>query len=223
MPTTTRLGMNKPQSADVIDVTTAISNQMGTLDRAVIVEACTSSTRPSTGLFTGKLILETDTKNLMRYTGSTWEIINNSNYPRGYCGFKLNTTASSASSNGVEVAVSGLTVTFNAYVGRRYAVWATFPLESLSGQDVACVTRFRYAFGTSVTTAGTLVGNCGTDLNEQGVDANPQQACFKTFTVSATGQITVGMFLINSQTTGTETVRVAAGHQSLFVEDIGSN
>lgn len=225
MPSTSRLALNKPQSADVVDVTTAISDQMGVLDLAATVQACTSSTRPVTGLFTGKLILETDTKNLLRYTGSTWEVLNNVNYPRGYCGHDYLAGASGDSANGVEVlcTVGGntLTCTFPAYTGRRYLVTADAGMLSNSGQDVSAVIRSRWAFGSSVTTSGNLINTTDACLNEQAVDADMQKAHLGVFTVNATGTITVGIFYMNTQTSGTETCRMS-GRMSLLVEDIGA-
>lgn len=217
--------MNKPASGDVVDVTTAISDQMGILDRAAIVEPCTSATRPSTNLFDGKLILETDTKMIMRYRSPDWEHVQNPNYPRGRVASVLNQVTGDTVAAGQEKLVHANTkVTFTAYAGRKYMVTAQGSLIYSAGAnaDSACVLRCRYASGASVTTAGTSIGAQGVDyaVNNLSATGGFHVAYVKPFSVTATGQITLGLFL-QVATGSPATILMQAPHQSILVEDLG--
>lgn len=62
--TTSRLGMVKADTTDIVNLPTQINNNLDLLDGAVGCFVCTSSTRPTGGqLFHGLLIKETDTGN----------------------------------------------------------------------------------------------------------------------------------------------------------------
>lgn len=221
MATTTRLGMNKPASSDIIDVNTALDAQYTTLDDAAICQAYTSSTRPVTGLFAGRLIYETDTGNIMKYSGSVWESIQNVRYPRGRVGFATNTGTTTALTFGQEQVV--LTTTFTAYAGRQYAFYAGATSESVTGSDVAAYARVRVAAGPTVTTAnGTSIGTGAADANDNGVTgANVWWNYHCTWTSNITGQVTAGLCFGNAQASGTETVRLVNFYSYLAAEDIG--
>lgn len=69
---TTRLGLRKPTTLDTFDEATDLNAPMDILDQSVGTQVCTSTTRPTTNLFQGKRIYETDTNNWLFYTGSAW-------------------------------------------------------------------------------------------------------------------------------------------------------
>lgn len=60
---TTRLGLRKPDGTDKPNRVTDLNDNWDKVDLAVGATAVTSGTRPTTNLFTGKRIYETDTKN----------------------------------------------------------------------------------------------------------------------------------------------------------------
>lgn len=212
---------NRAYDGEIIDVTTAISNQMETLDLATICEFCTSSTRPSTGLYTGKLIYETDTKNIMRYSGSTWTIVQNQNFPRGAVGYATTSANGTTLANGVEAMIA-FPVTFTAYADRKYLITAGGFSESVTSPDITGATRSRWAIGPTVTTSGTLISAKGADANDNSVtNGNTSWNHITEFTPGVTGQITVGIGLVNGNSAGAETMR-ATSYQYLAVEDIGA-
>ena len=62
---------------DTVDVTSQLTNSIDYLSNGLGIYQCTSSTRPTTQNYVGRLIQETDTntKSIFRYTGSGWEFI----------------------------------------------------------------------------------------------------------------------------------------------------
>jgi len=60
---TTRLGLRKPDPTDKPSRTTDLNDDWDKVDLAVGAYNCTSGARPTTNLYTGKRIYETDTKN----------------------------------------------------------------------------------------------------------------------------------------------------------------
>lgn len=73
--TTSRLGLNKPDTTDLVDI--AVLNQNADkLDAAAGATICTSSTRPTTP-FNGQIIFETNTNSTLVYKASTssWTIV----------------------------------------------------------------------------------------------------------------------------------------------------
>lgn len=69
--TTTKLGLRKPATSDLVNVTTDLDTPYDSIDNAVGFTICTSSTRPSTP-YAGQAIYETDTKNRLLWSGSLW-------------------------------------------------------------------------------------------------------------------------------------------------------
>lgn len=220
MATTTRLGLNKPANSDVVDVVTAISDQMAVLDSAARCESCTSTTRPTTNLFTGKIAYETDTKSIIKYSGAVWEYVYSSKQSRGRQAYLTTTTVSSTVAANAE-AVSALTRTFTAYSGRKYLVLAGGATECVAGVDAPAFVRGRWAAGVSVTTAGTLISTNCADVNDNSVStADIRWNYLGQFSVTTSGQVTVGITLGRPVAADAKTVRIT-GFQYLAIEDIG--
>lgn len=212
---------NRAYVPEIVDVTTAISDQMEFLDRAAICESCTSGTRPTgANLYTGKLIYETDTGYVSKYSGAVWEIVNHVNFPRGRVGF-LSTTSASVTLGFNTTAMTALSVTFTAYAGRRYAIFAGGEMDSPAGGDVPASTSSYWAAGPTVSAANTLICKRGADCNDNGLAGQRTNWNHSAdFVPNVTGQITVGIAFSNALAAGAATVRVA-GNQFLGVEDIG--
>jgi hypothetical protein len=69
---TPRLGLYRPEGVDAFE-RTKFNETWDKLDAAPGVHICTSSSRPAWGTDqTGRLIFETDTNRIMRFTGSAW-------------------------------------------------------------------------------------------------------------------------------------------------------
>src|SRR5690349_20993899 len=71
---TPRLGLPQWDSLDDIEYA-ELNGALLDLDTESGANATTSTTRPGTGNYAGRLLYETDTKKLIRYTGSAWEYV----------------------------------------------------------------------------------------------------------------------------------------------------
>jgi len=222
MAVTTRMGMYLPAGTDIVDVEAHLNNQTDLLEKSVRPEVCTSSTRPVTGLFTGKLIFETDTKNVMKYSGSVWEVLLNENFPRGRVGFASSVGASSTITAGNEIILPSLSVTFTGYTSRRYLILGTASMDAVSGNDCSVYMRARWATGASVTTAGDSLGTQGADYNDNGTGVSMRAEYCKTFVPASSGQMTVGLFM-GRPSSGTQSILSTAAYRALHVEDIGAS
>lgn len=89
---------------DIVDVTLDIANPYDTIDATAGLFHCTSATRPTTFLFPGRLIIETDTGKIYRHNGSTWKYIMHD--PTGQYGnpFDIQTVAPPAGAAGTVTA-----------------------------------------------------------------------------------------------------------------------
>lgn len=77
---TSKLGLRKPATSDVVSVETDLNQNYDKLDAAVGTYVCTSATRPTTGNYAGRLIFETDTSRLLVRTSSAkWKTLNGRN------------------------------------------------------------------------------------------------------------------------------------------------
>jgi hypothetical protein len=74
MHTTSRLGLEVPDTSDNESVFPAVSSQqMTTLDNAVIVTEGTLASRPTSGSYVGQTYYATDALSWYFWTGSAWE------------------------------------------------------------------------------------------------------------------------------------------------------
>lgn len=80
--TTPILGLHTYNNLDDMDYNevTADNVQIDTLPPT----ACLSSARPSTNLYTGRIIWETDTKRLQMWNGTTWKLISTNSDDTGW-------------------------------------------------------------------------------------------------------------------------------------------
>lgn len=115
---------------------------------------------------------------------------------------------------GASEAILGERVTFTAVAGRRYLVVHTSDYAISTGAPTAQTWNYRYASGSTLTTAGTLL---------QQFNGPPPSASHVTttrttvFTAPASGQYTVGCGYL---TNGSSTVRHYANERHLTVIDI---
>lgn len=71
---TTRLGLTKPATTEQYDVT-IVNGNSDKIDAAVGVTPATSTTRPSTQLFDGRAVHESDTDELVIRRGAVWSAL----------------------------------------------------------------------------------------------------------------------------------------------------
>lgn len=162
-----------------------------------IVTVCTSSTRPTSGLATGRLIFETDTGQLAEYNGSGWTYPTVPGVSTAWQRKASGISTVIATTVTAEVLVTS--ATFTAVSGRRYRVDVSGSFNGPTGSALAF--RCRWAVGASVTTSGA-------DFYE--VQALPVSGLSETssgFTEVApgtftAGQVTVGAFAIQLATGG---------------------
>lgn len=217
MATTTRLNLYLPTNSDITDVTEAIADQMETTDTIAFATQCTSSTRPLTELYTGRLIFETDTRNIMRYNGSSWDLQTSLQRSRGRLGFTNTSVASASVAANAEIGPL-LSLTFDAVESRRYLIYFGGNIDVTAGNDAPAAWRIRKANGSSVTTAGTLVGTFGADANDNTTTTSTRNDAFAEHSPNA-GQITVGLFLVRPNNGDAKTVN-AVSYQYLAIEDV---
>ncbi len=74
---TTKLALRKPATTDNVSVETDLNANYDKIDAAIGTFVCTSSTRPTTLNYAGRLIFETDTSRLLvRTSGGQWKTLN---------------------------------------------------------------------------------------------------------------------------------------------------
>lgn len=218
MVTTARLVMYEPVDSEVANVLTAIDDQLTIIDDAAVCVQTTSGTHPVTNLYAGRLVYDSDTKELMRYNGSVWSRVNAVTRARGKIGF-INTSVTSAN-----VAANGeigplLSLTFVALAGRRYMVYFGGGIDLGAGNDAQAAYRIRKANGASVLVSSTLVATFGADANDNSTTTVTRNDGFCEHSPNA-GQITIGLFLARPNTADAKTVN-STSYQYLAIEDVG--
>lgn len=204
---------------EVSNVLTAVSDQSTIIDPKAFVIGCTSGTRPGSP-YTGQLIYETDTGNVMRYSGSAWVYVSNKNQPRGYVGFNF-ITANSATVAATEEKGPMQSVTWTAIAGRSYLITFGFSLDHTAGSDAVAFCRIRSALGATVDITGTIQCIFECDVNDNATGASMTQNFLCPYSALTSGQTTVGTFLGRGNT-GDAKIIIATGYQYILVEDIGS-
>lgn len=218
MTTTTRLALYEPTDTEVVNVVTAIDEQLDIIDDAAVATECTSSTRPITNLYAGRLAYETDTRLLIRYNGTVWQNMTGSfKRPRGKIGFTSTTTSSSAIAENAESGVL-LSLTWTALAGRKYAVYFGGSVAVVAGNDASAAYKIRKANGATVTNTSTLVFTFGADADDNSTGLSTRHDGFCEHSPNA-GEITIGLFLARPATGDAKTVQ-SASYQYLAIEDV---
>ena len=100
---------------------------------------CTSTTRPTEGLFTGMHIYETDTGTLLVYAGATAGFRPPWNLPWGRVAH-TKITAVAGGYTGTAVDVTGLTASVSQVAGRRYRIQVHLEVSSSQVTDIGLLT-----------------------------------------------------------------------------------
>lgn len=220
MVLTPRLFLYEPINSEVVNVLTAIDDQLTIIDDSAITIQTTSSTHPTTNNYAGRLVYDSDTKELMRgnaAVGTVWQRQGAENRPRGKIGF-ITTSATSASvAQGVEIGPL-LSLTFDALSGRTYLANFGGSIDVTAGNDAAAAYRIRKANGNTVSTTSTLVATFAADANDNTTTTITRNDGFCKHVASA-GQITIGLFLVRPVAADAKTV-VSTGYQYLAIEDV---
>lgn len=158
---TSRLGLRKPDMADVVNVAADLGSNFLTLDNSMNLFPCTISSRPANP-YPGKLILLTDIGQVQVWTGSAWFDVGiaTTGGIAGRLGYTTISADTALQSSGSGETGPHMSITFTANATSRY--WVEFCIgtatDGTGGSRVDLRTRLRRANGGSVTTAGTLLG-----------------------------------------------------------------
>lgn len=223
MAVTTRLSLNKPGNSDLVNVTTAISNQMTTIDGAMGADICTSSTRPSP-TFTGQFIWETDTELLYRWNGTTWILTADKRETTalGEVAYVESTLdGATTSGNGNEVGPY-FSASFYGDSARKYVISSYFEVGRSSAEVVYGNARIRYKAGTSVAIADTLLATRSVSIDDKILSISANRVVITTFVPPVADLYTVGLFLVRTNSSGTN-LKVQGGClNAMSIEDAGS-
>lgn len=236
-PGITRLTLSNPCSIapdfadqmfdpEIVNVTTALSNQMQTIDDNMDAILCTPGTRPGSP-YTGQITVESAVFGappfeIRRWSGSTWEVIvaasGGSSDVGGRVAYVTSDVASSNSSTGTEVGPY-LSATFTAIAGHTYLLEFSGPFTTSTSSFAGAIGKFRVASGGTVNTGSTYIDS--EYFLQDFFNTLPLTITFTaTWTAGATEQVTVGFF--HEAFAGTSTARFTAnGHSYLAIEDGG--
>lgn len=201
---TTILSLRKPERTgadDTVDVQTDVNDNMDIIDLNINLRIATSAGRPATP-FTGQLVYETDTTNIMLWNGSSWQNYGSNNSAQGKKGktesVAVGTTLTSASAETLYISV-----TFAAKSDRNYWIETTGHIEctATTAAPGQAQVRTRWAAGGSVANTDTLFGSASTNVEcVRGTGSANGQRFYNLYELPAathatTGNITVGLFL----------------------------
>lgn len=222
MSNTSRLGLYLPVATDNADVKVVLKSQLQAIDDSFDATICTSTTRPITNLYDGRLIYETDTGNLMyRDTGiNDWVIYSNGRNPLGRIGY-ITTSAASGSITGVGEIGPYLSVTFNARANREYAVHFSGTLDHVSGHNTGAKwIVLRSSLTSSVATTDNQIGKMIADVADNSTSFSIRQMASAVYFPNVNSITTVGVFLQSGG--GTNPIIFNSVSMQMFaVEDIG--
>lgn len=214
---------------EVINVTTAISNQMQTLDDKMDAILCTAGTRPSSP-FVGQITVESSVFGappfeVRRWNGSTWEQIvppgsGGGGEVGGRVGYTNTDSVSSTSTTNTEVGPY-LSLTFTAQQNHSYLIEFSGALDCNNvAPSPGAYLKYRVANGGSVTTSDTYIDS-GIMTCEILTGLPMCQTFNAVYTHSgATGQVTIGVFH-ETFTSSRSTFFAANSHSYLAIEDGG--
>lgn len=213
--TTTYLGLRKPATSDLVNVTTDISDNMDLIDveeaRRGLVTYCTASTRPTVNSTNdGRILFETDTYSL--------KVVDNTNttYTYGH-GFYSSTSTSNSTITGSEaniLSISNIAMSSKS-LARITFKWPKITKASAGSLNVITL-RLNYTDpnAASFTTSTQIV-----DLQDVTGDQSGGSMSTYLFGLTLTGNYTI--YASGQRTTGatTTTMGGAAGQAiGLFVE-----
>lgn len=191
---TSRLALTKPDVSDMMNIgDNILSRNYTILDGAVGAPTFTSGTRPSSP-WAGRVIFESDTGNVMFWNGSAWAYWGNTASARQFVSSQDPGNASSIANTETLLGSS----TFTATQNRRYRIEGITYGEHTGAINGAYLVRLRWASGSSVTTAGTLLRETYVKCNSS---VTTGQSCYDMVELnytSATGTITVGIFVLSN-------------------------
>lgn len=174
-----------------------ISNQASGIRTGV----CTSTTRP-TAPYTGQVIFETDTNNLLTWSGTAWQ--RPSNIPWGLVAAPVTWASNSKTVNTASPSVVLATFTFNAVNNRYYRLNWLMDIYQSAGAGVYLHLYVNGAFNTAVAFQNTLMWG-GSYL----------------YKATATGSLTLTLYGIHNSGAGTSYFGSVHAPQ-VSVEDVGT-
>lgn len=123
MDLTPLVGFRQPLGTEQWDITHQNYN-WGRAEPLLGAQSYTSTTRPTTNLFVGRMIWETDTLKLMRYNGTGWDQVGGSTPQTVQTGFIA--TDQSRTSTTTVSAITGLNVPLSANSKYKFEAWVYY-------------------------------------------------------------------------------------------------
>jgi hypothetical protein len=206
-------GVTSVTNANITDTRPYINAVGGTF-------VCTSATRPTNGLYTGKMIYETDTKREMAWSGSAW-------IPSGPLGVLLPTiTASgnSSSTSGTTELIDNIagTLTVPNVLANR-VIRLNFVGRGVNGTTA----NDRYSIKMRYTTDGSTPTTSSTAVDHDWVvnvantgSTGVNSANYQAIITPAAGTLKVIATIVRLNGTGTA---ILVGSVNFFAEDLGSS
>lgn len=221
MTVTPRLGLNQPASTDMADVQSCLDDQLVKIDSAFDANVGNSLNKPINP-YDGQLAFEFDTSHLLYYDAATtsWVLYSNGNKPLGRLGY-VTTTSGGSNVSGTQEAGPFVSITFNAKVGRLYAIiWST-SISPVTGNNLTGKwVNVRASTSGPVTSSSTLVQKMIADVDDNGTGQSVRQIGSTQYYPNKNTVVTIGLFLQSTISNGTAAFN--AGPKSTFaVEDIG--
>lgn len=199
---TSRLNLRKPAYTDNVSVQLDVNASMQIIDDQINCMIGTSAAKPISR--NGQLFYETDTENILIKHGTKWLLLGNRKFAKGKKALTTVTASGATFTTGEQGPY--LSTSFTAELGRKYIVETDYHLhfqaDPSSGNSCVVTSRYRWAAGAAVTTAGTLIGEHDTSLVCNPGDGRNYNKTFEFFP-NVAGQVTIALFILNQQTTKT--------------------
>lgn len=214
---TSRMQLTKPDTGDsMASGATQLSANYDTIDSIAGAATFTSGTRPAgaTTRWTGRVIFESDTNNYVYWNGSAWIYLGNKDKARQLVGNDSQLGAVTVSASTESLIKS---YTFTATQNRRYRFTTFNFCEFVSNTNSTGEFRWRWAAGSSVTTAGTQFYSNSIRVNSTTNTGRSFMDSAELDYTAATQQITVGLFLNNGS--ATDSFGTGGSSDSIDVQD----
>lgn len=193
---TPRLGLVKPDVTELMRIGDLILNANDKkIDDAMGANVVATDAAVPVGPFQGQLDFATTPNEFHVYTGTRWGFLAKDTEAWGLENHGFSSTEVILAV-GVETKIIQVTCP-NIIAGRKYLIVASFFKEH-DGASGTVNYRLRFASGTTVTTAGTLIEQYDVNgLNTGGTLGTQVDLCAYTGSIG-TGQVTVGLFCNNT-------------------------
>lgn len=226
---TSNLGLTQPAASDIVDVS-AISSSFNTID-SFIAFALVTSTSDIEAPFEGLKVLDANGLTYIYVNGSGWVnigIVTATDGPKGKKGLTT-LTADSTPTFGNSETMTNFKNTFVSEMGRRYwiEVSGAMYIAGVTNDVIAADCNLRWAVGSSVSVTDTAIYSSPYRIRRTFMGNKPVNFCFVGELIpNVTGNVTVGLTVRNSYSTGSDLAYVKASSTSpanMLIRDVGAS